>query len=116
MMCLNGKHGGNNCLLNPLGVVNDGAIEILLVKGRVGPSGMMRYMAQSTKEGGTHIYDKDVAIIRGKKFKIVSKQPKNPHVFAIDGEVLYFNETLTYDCEFQGLEVLVDFKDLMDPK
>jgi hypothetical protein len=44
LMCLTGKHGGNGCLLNPVGVINDGLMELLLVKGRVGPGGMVRYM------------------------------------------------------------------------
>ena len=100
LMCLSGKHGGNGCLLNPIGVINDGLIELLVVKGRVGPAAMVRYMNQSTKEGGIHVYDKDVSIVRGHTFKLVSKRKSTPetppHVLAIDGEVLYFKDTLKY--------------------
>ena len=105
-MCLTGKHGGNDCLLNPIGVVNDGLIELLIVKGRVGAGTMIRYMNQSTKEGGVQIYDENLETVRGRSFKLVSKRPQvgakgannPPHIFAIDGEVLYFQNTLKYEC------------------
>lgn len=51
--------------------------------------------------------------------KFVNKAAKtgNPRkdiqAFAIDGEVLWFNDFVKYEVEYEGLEVLVDFDDLM---
>ena len=51
---------------------------------------------------------------------MVSKKPKTGElardlqVYSIDGEVLWFTDSVQYDVEFEGLEVLVDFQDLME--
>ena len=46
------------------------------------------------------MYDENVSIVRGHTFKLVSKRKATeetlPHVLAIDGEVLYFKDTLKY--------------------
>jgi hypothetical protein len=60
LMGLQGQHGGNGCLLSPLSVINDGLSELLIVKGRPGPSGMMKFMNGSIKGGGVQAYDKNI--------------------------------------------------------
>jgi len=60
-----------------------------------------------------HAYGDNIAFIRGKSIRIVSKRPaeqqKDLQVFSVDGEVLWFTDFVQYDVEFEGLEVLVDF-------
>lgn len=92
VMSLQGQHGGNGCLLSPLSVINDGLSELLVVRGRPGPSGMMKFMNATTKGGGVHGYDRNIAFMRGEQFKVVPKRESQgvPHIFAIDGEPLYF--------------------------
>lgn len=63
--------------------------------------GMIKYM-ETAKLGGLHGYDKNLTVVRGKDFKVVSKRPKtgnqaaDTHVLAIDGEVLYFQDFIKY--------------------
>ena len=106
LMCFNGKHGGNGVLLNPLGIINDGLMELFIVNAKLGAKGMLAFMDQAIKEGGVHGYDPNVTIYRGKEFTFVNKKPKtgvavkDRQVFAIDGEVLYFNDFVKYEVEY----------------
>lgn len=47
---------------------------------------------------------------------MVPKRQNNelPHIYAIDGEVLYFKKFLKYDTVPGAIEVLVDFDILME--
>ena len=76
-MSLNGKHGGNGMLLNPLGIINDGLIEMLVLTSRKSVKELVEVMDKAVKLGGTHGYDKSVAILRGKTMKFVCKR-ENP--------------------------------------
>ena len=58
VMGFQGQHGGNCCILSPLSVINDGLSELLIVRGRPGLSGMLKFMNDSTKGGGVQAYDK----------------------------------------------------------
>ena len=115
-MCMEGQHGGNGVLLNPLGIVNDGLSELIFIRGRPGISGMMKFMDDATKGGGVHCYDKSFSFMRGQSFKVVPKRDTTgqPHVYAIDGEVLYFSKFIKYDTVPGAIEVLVDFDILME--
>jgi hypothetical protein len=56
-------------------------------------------------------------VLRGESFKVVPKREvaeNAPHVFAIDGEPLYFKKFLKYDSVPEALDVLVDFDILME--
>ena len=72
-MTLEGQHGGNGVLLNPLGVVNDGLTELLLIRGRPGMTGMIKFMDAATKGGGVHAYDPKMQFLRGSSFKVGPK-------------------------------------------
>ena len=56
-------------------------------------------------------------VLRGESFKVVTKReiPGNPaHIFAIDGEPLYFHKFIKYESVPEAIEVLVDFDILME--
>lgn len=44
LMGFTGKHGGNNMLINPLGVINDGQMEIIAMEGKTGVREMVKVM------------------------------------------------------------------------
>lgn len=115
VMSMQGQHGGNGCLLSPLSVVNDGLSELMVVQGRPGPSGMLSFMNATTKGGGVHGYDPNILYMRGESFKVVPKRQTDvPHIFAIDGEPLYFNKFIKYESIPEAIEVLVDYEILME--
>ena len=66
---------------------------------------MVEFMDSALKHGGIHAYDKVASAFRGKSFKFVNKKPKasrpnlDTQVFAIDGEVLYFDDFVKYEIE-----------------
>ena len=107
-------------LLNPISMINDGQMELLFTNTKLGFKGMMTFMDQAIKHGGIHGYDKNVTLVRGKSLRFVNKNPKTGilakdlQVFAIDGEVLWFTDFVQYDVEYEGLEVLVDYQDMME--
>jgi hypothetical protein len=47
VMGMQGKHGGNGFLLCPLSIINDGLSELIIIRGRPGPSGMLKIMNDS---------------------------------------------------------------------
>ena len=98
-------------------MINDGLSELLVVRGRPGSSGMLKYMNDSTKGEGVQAYDKNYQILRGESFKVVPKReiPGNPpQMLAIDGELLSFRKFLKYESVPEALDVLVDFDILME--
>ena len=105
VMGFNGKHGGNGILLNPLGTINDGQMELMIVNAKSSAKDMMNFMDKAIKEGGVHGYDPRVIFYRGKEFKFMNKNPKtgdalkDRQVLGIDGEVLFFNDFIKYEVE-----------------
>ena len=52
LMNHSGKHGGNGMLLNPLGVINDGANEIVVITKRMKAGELVGFMDKAIKYGG----------------------------------------------------------------
>ena len=52
MMVNNTKYGGNKMMLNPMGAINDGVIELTLCTEAVQKQLMMEVLDQLQKQGG----------------------------------------------------------------
>ena len=66
----NGKFGGGKINLNPLGILNDGLMELVYRTGFVSASHAINLFFQPH---GKLIYDENFKIIRCKDIKIVNK-------------------------------------------
>ena len=103
LMSMNGKACGNNMLINPMGVINDGQIETCFVEGKKKAGQMIDMMDKSIKHGGIHAYDPTVMTLRGKNFKYVMKRgkmgdpKKDKHILAMDGENILFDNFIRLD-------------------
>jgi hypothetical protein len=116
-----GKYGGNGFLLNHMGVINDGYLEIMAVTQRYGFKQLAEMMDKSIKLGGTQGYDPNIVQFRGLTAKIEYKdhsknntKQKLLHYYVIDGEDLFYENFVKFEVEKQGLEVIVDFDYLME--
>ena len=104
-------------LIDPLGVVNDGVNELMLITSKITSLQMVKFMDQMVKQGGIQGYDKNVCHLRGRTSKVVSKLNRtqaNTHPFGVDGESLFFSNFVKYEVEHEGLEVIVDFERIME--
>jgi diacylglycerol kinase family enzyme len=72
----NGKISGGGMYLTPLAVLNDGLFEIYFYANRIGFKTLVGYMDQAKKEFGTHAYNPQLQIYRGKDIKVVLKNEK----------------------------------------
>ena len=71
----NSKFGGGGFLLSPYGVVNDGMIEVMLYKEKIGFGGMVGVMDDSLKFKGIHGYQKEMEFYRAKNIKVLNMNP-----------------------------------------
>lgn len=77
MQIYNGKFGGGRIMLNPIGLINDGYMELVYMKEVI--EGKLRYpyktlgMFQGAKSGGTQFYDNDFVCYRCKSLKLTNK-------------------------------------------
>jgi diacylglycerol kinase family enzyme len=111
VMGMQGKQTEFGFCYSPLSIINDGLIELLFIRGRPGRSGMHKILYDSRIA-----YDKNVQVLRGESFKIVSKREvskNSPHIFVIDGEILSFQKFVKFESVPEALEVLVDFDHMM---
>ena len=117
-MVYNGKFGGGRIMLNPLAYMNDGYFEAVTWKNRFSFSTALDLFSQA-KNGATQVYDDESGVIRAKKVKLINKKTEDdangqksfvPQDVNIDGEDLIFRKQITYECIPQHLEVMVDFK------
>lgn len=105
-MGFNGKYGGNGFLLNPMGVINDGLLDMLIITKKYGAKQIATLMDQALKFGGLHGYDSNILFLRGKSSKIVNKTPLRPseegkmNHYVIDGEDMFYKKYVRYDCEY----------------
>lgn len=87
----NGKYGGQK-ILNPLGMVNDGVIELMYFDGLVGLAKAFKLFDQA-ENGGTHIYDPEAKCVRVENLRVVNKSRDCEFQdFSIDGEALKFKK------------------------
>ena len=117
MQVYNGKFGGGRIMLNPLGLINDGYMELVFIKQLFGglgwpvkALGMFHY----AKNGGTHFYDNDFVCMRCKAIKLTNKtvDPQGKKVtqdINIDGEDLRFTNFAKWEILPSELEIIVDF-------
>ena len=98
MQIYNGKFGGGRIMLNPIGLINDGYMELVYLSKVLGGINYP-YKALSifggAKNGGTQFYDNDFVCVRCKHVKLTNKTfgPDGKKVqqdINIDGEDLVF--------------------------
>ena len=97
-------------MLNPLGIVNDGYLELCYAPKVLGMTRLLQIFLQA-KTGGTHVYDNSLQVYRAKKLKIVNKSGL-PQPVDIDGEPLEFTKFLKYEVLKQKISFIVDAKAL----
>jgi diacylglycerol kinase family enzyme len=74
-MAFNGKLGGGGMIINPYAVMNDGLLDFALVSEKMGAVALTKLLDKATKQGGIHAYDTKLHMLRGKKFRLVNKNP-----------------------------------------
>ena len=92
MQIYNGKFGGGKIMLNPIGILNDGFMELVFYKTWISAAGAINLFC---KPHGKLFYDSGFVCYRCKNVKIVNKQvdktgKKVPQDVNIDGEDLTF--------------------------
>ena len=103
--------------MNPLGVLNDGLMELVYRTGYVSASGAINLFFQPH---GKLIYDENFRIIRCKNVKIVNKKidpatnELEPQDVNIDGEDLIFKNYIKYEVMPSSIDVIVDFQHIFD--
>ncbi|CDW74738.1 transcriptional regulator [Stylonychia lemnae] len=126
----NTKYGGGGFNLSPYSTVNDGMLEVILYKDKIGFGGMVGIMDDSMKYQGIHGYSKSMEFYRAKNIKVINmmplEKPKNKNdnrppmkqlqLYAIDGEVFHFRDFVKYETLHNEIEVIVDFDYLMNDK
>ena len=117
MQVYNGKFGGGRIMLNPIGLINDGYMELVFMNKLFGglgwpvkALGMFHY----AKSGGTHFYDNDFVCMRCRSLKLTNKtlDPQGKKVtqdINIDGEDLRFTNFAKWEVLPSELEIIVDF-------
>jgi len=90
----NGKLGGGRNVINSHGTINDGLVEIEVLKNVTTLLEIKKIFDKMTKEGGVHVYHPKYHCHRGKKAKVINKTFKNGEkklqILECDGEDLYF--------------------------
>ena len=117
MQVYNGKFGGGRIMLNPIGLINDGYMELVFMNKLFGglgwpvkALGMFHY----AKSGGIHFYDNDFVCMRCRSLKLTNKtlDPQGKKVtqdINIDGEDLRFTNFAKWEVLPSELEIIVDF-------
>jgi hypothetical protein len=76
MQIYNGKFGGGRIMLNPIGLINDGYMELVYMYKKFGgvtyPAKALS-MFSGAKGGGTQFYDNDFVCYRCKSLKLYNK-------------------------------------------
>ena len=103
----NGKYSGNGAVFNPVGVVNDGLIDIAWVNdpsynGYWALSGLMK---KALSQEGTQAYDGKCSYLRGHSITIryggktyPSELDEKEQLIHIDNEDVHFTEQIKFDC------------------
>ena len=107
----NGKTGGGRIILNPIGMINDGFMELVYRPAYVGPHTAISLFM---KPGGIMFYDEGFTCYRCKKVKLINKKKNQDGSNAvmdinIDGEDLTFTNFAKYEVLKGELDVIVDF-------
>lgn len=101
-------------MLNPLGIINDGYMELTFMRGyQTFPSSMRLF--NGAKSGGLQFYDNDFTCYRCKKVKLENMKvdengKKVQQDINIDGEDLEFHNFAKYEVLPSELEVIVDLE------
>jgi len=72
MMVFNGKFGGPEITCNPLGMLNDGTMELIYLNGLATTDFALK-LFDGAKKGGIHFYDNMLEMHRFKKLKLGNK-------------------------------------------
>eukprot|EP00347_Sterkiella_histriomuscorum_P012216 403369450 len=124
----NSKYGGGGMNLSPYSVLNDGLIEVLVYREKIGFGNLVKQMDAAAKLQGVQGYDDAMGFYRGKTIRVENKNPpikkkgqegpgiKEIQRYSVDGEDLLFREFVKYETLAGELEVIVDFDYLMQDK
>lgn len=104
-------------MLNPLGIINDGLMELTFMKGICG-FGTGLTLFHGAKSGGLQFYDKKFQCYRCKKVKLSNlKIDKNGEKMIqdinIDGEDHEFRDFAMYEVMPSELEIIVDLDNVI---
>ena len=104
VMGFNGKFGGKGFLLNPMGLINDGYLDLLLIAKDFTIKSFPGLMDGALKRGGIHAYEATTKMHRAKHIRIVNRNAakkggkgKDIKCFNIDGENLFYREFIQYE-------------------
>eukprot|EP00356_Strombidium_inclinatum_P009288 CAMPEP_0170496922 /NCGR_PEP_ID=MMETSP0208-20121228/23126_1 /TAXON_ID=197538 /ORGANISM="Strombidium inclinatum, Strain S3" /LENGTH=341 /DNA_ID=CAMNT_0010773581 /DNA_START=328 /DNA_END=1350 /DNA_ORIENTATION=- len=118
LMAYNGKVGGGNVILNPLGMINDGAFELMFAKDTFSRVGFLNAFHQ-VAIGGCHSYHPGLRYYRTSELKLVNKSTQvttldgkdqeipRKTVVDIDGETFHLEKSIQYKCLPSALEIIV---------
>ena len=109
MQIYNGKFGGGKIMLNPLGLINDGFMELTFVRGNIGAAWALY---QFVRPGGRMAYESCFVNYRCRSVKIINRQKVDGMAVQqdinIDGEDLTFNNFAKYRVLPSSLDLIVD--------
>ena len=111
----NGKFGGGRIILNPLGLINDGYMELVYRPGLFNAAFAI-YMF--CLPGGVMCYDEGFTCFRAKQAKIINKmKDKDGNMIEqdinIDGEDLTFKNFAKYTVLPSCIDIIVDMKHIL---
>ena len=109
----NGKYGGGRNVINSHGVINDGLVEVEVLRNVTTLLEIKKLFDKITKKGGIHVYHPKYHCYRGKTVRVVNRTFKRgdlkKQICEVDGEDVYFTEYAKYEVLPGALEVVVDF-------
>ena len=116
MQIYNGKYGGGGIMLNPLGLINDGLMELVFYKEMITTQEAVKLFLTP---GGCMFYNHMFRCFKCSKIKLINKQKTADGQMIeqdinIDGEDLTFKKFAKYEVLKEQLEIIVDFKYLFD--
>ena len=108
----NGKFGGGRIMLNPLGMINDGYMELCYRPDLVTTAfGVWMFI----QPGGKHFYDPGFQTYRCSTVKLINRNKTRGEVaedINIDGEDLTFKDFVKYRVKPSCIEIIVDFDEI----
>lgn len=109
----NGKLGGGRNIINSHGVINDGLVEVEVLRNVTTLLEIKKLFDKITQKGGIHVYHEKYHCYRGKDIKVINrtmkKGEKKVQICEIDGEDTYFTDFAKYEVLPGALEIIVDY-------